>query len=511
MQGRSVEELLELHSSIRNDLSKYDWVELLTQLSYQSPLPVLSSPRFLPILRDLEFLIESDFFPPRQLAITLHRLAAMSSVQVKHFETLDNPRIAELLLDRVADRSDPYFTVRDLSSIMYAAGMLPRGSVRALTSEVEKRGRMVVGAAVETDDRQSVGMIARSLAVLGVESPRFFGSIDKKAGWLLCLGRPNSAYVPLQSGVDVFWAASYLGYSVPKLAVAVDKRSRDLVNRGTSREISSTAIAYARLSWKPKHFWKELYSGSNYERLLGKNSEVRHAVHVIWSTKISGIDEDPKVRNGLRKLWAKVSMRGGVEEGVLAKQMGHAGIVEMARGEALGTTGVDLIAGMLTEFSSGGEEQTLNRSVQEGLWWQAVRSAGDELGLSEDGWFREANPYGKDGEEIFGTMLAIDFAYPERKIAVEYDGPYHFLKNVAKIKSEGGFELKSAYSMHRKGPTVSKRQMMKDLGWTVVELTFFDEGEIKEKCEGKSSLMGQMRKDIVKARLEEALKSLENL
>jgi len=59
-------------------------------------------------------------------------------------------------------------------------------------------------------------------------------------------------------------------------------------------------------------------------------------------------------------------------------------------------------------------------------------------------------------------MLAIDFACPEQKIAIEFDGPSHFLKLV------GSGEL----SCTENGPTKAKRRSLEQLGWTVVNIDY---------------------------------------
>jgi len=59
---------------------------------------------------------------------------------------------------------------------------------------------------------------------------------------------------------------------------------------------------------------------------------------------------------------------------------------------------------------------------------------------------------------ISGGMLAIDFACPEQKIAIEFDGPSEFLKAV------GSGKLTSIEN----GATKAKRRYLEQLGWTVI-------------------------------------------
>ena len=63
-----------------------------------------------------------------------------------------------------------------------------------------------------------------------------------------------------------------------------------------------------------------------------------------------------------------------------------------------------------------------------------------------------------------GGMLAIDFACKERKIAIEFDGPYHYLKEVKSGK----------LTSTENGATKAKRRFLKQLGWTVINIDYRD-------------------------------------
>jgi hypothetical protein len=63
-----------------------------------------------------------------------------------------------------------------------------------------------------------------------------------------------------------------------------------------------------------------------------------------------------------------------------------------------------------------------------------------------------------------GGMLAIDVACKEEKIAIEFDGPLHYLK-----------ELGSGnVSLMENGTTRAKRRFLENLGWTVINIDYRD-------------------------------------
>ena len=65
---------------------------------------------------------------------------------------------------------------------------------------------------------------------------------------------------------------------------------------------------------------------------------------------------------------------------------------------------------------------------------------------------------------ISGGMLAIDFACPERMIAIEFDGPSHFLKAVGSGK----------LTCTENGATKAKCRYLEQLGWTVINIDYRD-------------------------------------
>jgi len=63
-----------------------------------------------------------------------------------------------------------------------------------------------------------------------------------------------------------------------------------------------------------------------------------------------------------------------------------------------------------------------------------------------------------------GGMLAIDFACLEQKVAIEFDGPWHYLKAV------GSGKLTST----KNGATKAKRKYLEQLGWKVINIDYRD-------------------------------------
>ena len=65
--------------------------------------------------------------------------------------------------------------------------------------------------------------------------------------------------------------------------------------------------------------------------------------------------------------------------------------------------------------------------------------------------------------ESFPGLLSIDIACPDRMIAIECDGPSHYLSTVH-----------GAEKNRENGPTKAKRRLLQELGWNVINLSWME-------------------------------------
>uniref|UniRef100_A0A7S2UEC1 RAP domain-containing protein n=1 Tax=Attheya septentrionalis TaxID=420275 RepID=A0A7S2UEC1_9STRA len=78
-------------------------------------------------------------------------------------------------------------------------------------------------------------------------------------------------------------------------------------------------------------------------------------------------------------------------------------------------------------------------------------------------------------EWVMGSMLAIDMACPKQKIAIEFDGPSHYLKSVGT----------GDVTRLENGATKAKRRFLERVGWKVINLNYQDWIEVRHnKSEG---------------------------
>jgi len=69
---------------------------------------------------------------------------------------------------------------------------------------------------------------------------------------------------------------------------------------------------------------------------------------------------------------------------------------------------------------------------------------------------------GFDHETEVGKIMSIDFACKKKKIAIELDGPTHYLKAART----------GELTMTENGPTKAKRRFLEQLGWKVINIDY---------------------------------------
>jgi len=92
-------------------------------------------------------------------------------------------------------------------------------------------------------------------------------------------------------------------------------------------------------------------------------------------------------------------------------------------------------------------------------------------------------------------LSRIDMADVGRKIAVEYDGAYHYLTDVERQ----GAGKAERWRGRENGVTVAKRRLLQKLGWKVVNISYYDVARFeRNERGGKEDYKRFLRKKISK-------------
>ena len=253
---------------------------------------------------------------------------------------------------------------------------------------------------MEEGNPQTVANSAWACATLGYEAPELFAEIEHHSKWLVEEGKP-------QEVVNTVWAFATLGYEASELFIELDQHADRLIEHGNLQEISNMCYAIA-VSGKSKHF-----------------------------------------ESFIVKLWGRVIALG--EDFIDEELRQLAQTLIFAEADGVKLLQIPLMAERIKSALNSMEDNEVSRSSKK------VSQLLHEIGFHHQ---CEVSP----DRSLSGGMLAIDFACPEQKIAIEFDGPSHYLKAV------GSGEL----TFTENGATKAKRRYLEQLGWTVINIDYRD-------------------------------------
>jgi hypothetical protein len=332
-----------------------------------------------------------------------------------------------------------------------------------LFSEIEKHSSWIV----KQGRPQSVANIAWACATLGVKSPRLFSDIENHSSWIVKEGNA-------QDVANIAWACSKFGFESPTLFLNIEKKSSWLIKEaeksGKMQHLSSVALSFAVVGLASEEIFGSL---CKIVPNLIENGNPQVIINICYAFAV--LDLAKKYGKEFRLLWAKaISMDPTVLPVEQRSQLFQAHAFVTASGVK------SLEAPALLET----DEITLEADVHESRSQNEVSGILDDLGFHH---LAEVSPVTK--ENMFplpGGMLGIDMACRKQMVAIEFDGPSHFLREVGSGKV---LEVEN-------GATKAKRRFLERLGWKVVKCRYFDWEKAKSK-EAKRSSVSEMLKEVV--------------
>jgi hypothetical protein len=219
-------------------------------------------------------------------------------------------------------------------------------------------------------------------------------------------------------------------------------------------------LAFATLGYHSEVFFGSFYK--NISELI-KEGNAQEIINVCYAFAI--LDLTGKYEKEFRQLWAAavgfdskmISVEG-------SRQLFQVFAFSLARGVEVSEPSISCCV-EADNISSSAEKEF--SSILRGL------------GFDHD---EEVSPW-SDGDffSAHSGMLAIDMACRKKMLAIEFDGPSHFLREVGSGKV---LELEN-------GATKAKRRFLERLGWKVINIPYFDWGKAKGMDE-KNDLLCRM-------------------
>ncbi|KAI2495864.1 RAP domain [Fragilaria crotonensis] len=379
---------------------------------------------------------------------------------------MESPNLFRLMEER-AEWLFKYGNQQEIASCIWACGTLGVESPN-LFMLLDKRAEWLF----EDAKPQEIANCAWACGALGLKSPNLFRLLDAHAEWLFENGNQqvianctwacgtlgmkcSNLFRLLDERAEMFvanggspqglancaWACAKLEIESPNLFRLLDEHAEWLVEHGSSQEIANCAYALAVLGSHSRGFFSALERCLN-EFLADANSQdLCNVCYAIVVLHLSGVSQKDMLANLWKDLIARDIDDLPIEE---LKQVVYVQACASAFDMALASPS-SVLQTQLDRVPFTTESSRFETTVSTTLW---------DIGFSHQ---CEISPF----ESIPG-MLSIDLACVERRIAIECDGPSHYLSVAG---DNEGNRLEN-------GPTKAKRRLLQQLGWNVINLNW---------------------------------------
>jgi RAP domain len=408
---------------------------------------------------------------PQDVANTAWAFATLGMRAPKLFSAIDQK--AHWLLDE----GNP----QDVANTAWAFATLGMRAPK-LFSAIDQKAHWLL----EEGKPQEVANTAWAFATLGMHAPKLFSAIEQKADWLLEEGDP-------QAVANTAWAFATLRTDAPRFFSAIEYKSDWLVEEGNPQDVANTASAFATLGMRAPKLFSAIEQRANW---LLEEGNPQNVANTAWAFAKLGIDA-PKLFSAIEKQAAWLTKEGDSQaitmicfsiailnlfkqyEHLLNQLWAH-----LMNSGCIDSLDVDQVCQVVQTYAMASEVRfTLQKPDISAIPAKTVRASRAQIEVStvlaEIGFthVQEVSPYVACNENLLPRgMLSIDIANTKEMIAIEFDGPHHFVVDI------------STGAISENGATKAKRRLLKQLGWKVFNINYIDWGMAKGKEEKKAFL-----------------------
>ena len=368
---------------------------------------------------------------PQEIATTIWSMAKLGHDASVLAAKIDGEEVAEKLV-RKGKPQEIANTVWAMAKLGYEA--------RNLAGKIDTRevATMLVGLGKP----QEIAVTFWALTSIGHQALVLASTIEMRenAQRLIEKGKPQEIAM-------VFWAMSKLNYDCPLLAGFLEPRVRSLMRGGNIQDIVSFPYALANLGYFDSSAFKE---AATNVRIVAKGGTSQSVCNLLWSFCVAG---KVKVHEGaVRVLWDEAMRRpsNAISKGDW-RQLEICSLYAKSEGVDLRVKDEEKVVTMKTV------SREFVHATATGMNEFQSRVVGDLTEFGYDGFETEVTPF--EGEEA-SELMSIDIAWKREKVALELDGPDHFL-----ITAEGGAAPQQEQERPMNGSSTAKTRMLENLGW----------------------------------------------
>ena len=378
---------------------------------------------------------------------------------------------------------------------------------------------------------QTIANTAWAFATLGIECPNLFKAIDKDPACVIADGTAQAiantawAFATLKADGTTFflavdesairlvkqgttqniantaWAFASQGMQAPSLCLQIEEHAASIVSRGDSQHISNIIWSLATLGVVCPQFCRAVDQDAS--RLI-KNGDSQSVSNTLWAMSTLGFDapslveviRDRLPENHVRlcsnqnllnicfALAISDSFAGHTDTfTMLWKQANERDWNELSYMDRNQLVQSYLIASCVYRLKLSPPKWAstpLTATVHKSKAQAELSKILEEIDFHHD---TETSPFGSNNEFNFWS---IDCACRDRKIAIEFDGPAHFLR-LPGSHEPGDIE---------NGPTKAKRRFLQSLGWKVINISYVEWRQAGTR-EGKRKLLAKRLKSVL--------------
>jgi len=312
---------------------------------------------------------------------------------------------------------------------------------------------------------QNISNTAWAFATLSIPAPNFFKLVEKDASKIITNGKP-------QEISNTTWAFAELGYDSIHLPKLIDDSSAQLMKGMNSQAIANVALAFAKLDYKSNHYFNVLEN--NIDAFL-RSMNNQDICNILWSLAILDLMDQNKMLLGV--LWRKAISKDPSE-------FHDDNLYQLAQVHVHAKANSIDLKQLPTSLQSRIDKSVWHADVNSSRSENEYSKLLQEIGFNHE---REVSPF---DDSSYGNMLLIDYACRDRMVAIEFDGPFHFLTNL----KEG------ALPNHDKknGATKAKRRLLKRLGWKFISISYMEDVCVNKKGQNKAR---ELKKEYLKQKL----------
>ena len=343
-----------------------------------------------------------------------------------------------------------------------------------LVSQIEKCAERLV---IKGRPR-AIANLVQACATMNLACPQLFQAIENNADLLVPRMTPQDTATTLQ-------ACSQMGLYAPNLLKNINHQSKRLVGATTTDAACDVALAFATLGFSGDGLFWDTFATKILPDLL-LEQDVSKMIQACYALALADFHREYETE--FRRLW------NGMIETMMEPQTISATTHAALLFESYAFCRADgvVISKPPIPLEDGDEMKTDGPTEPSTSFWKENESVSPSLECKKElstimeklGWDHSVHvsPWiilsSDDNLSLPASSFAIDTADPNTQKAIEYAGPWCFLREVGTGKVLQKIE---------NGRTKAKRRFLERLGWKVTHITYWNMDTLREKVSNKET------------------------